>query len=53
MNGRADQGMANTLSSTELLGARLLREIGSEEGSLEEVRCPSSALSITGTLFKN
>jgi len=29
--------MASTISSTEILGARLLREIGNEEGTLEEL----------------
>lgn len=30
--------MATPISSTQLLGARLLKEISSEEGSLEAVR---------------
>ena len=34
---RREDEMATSISSTQLLGAQLLKEIGNEEGSLEDV----------------
>jgi hypothetical protein len=37
--------MAVQINSTEVLGARLLREVAAEEGSLEDVRLPPRPVS--------
>jgi len=39
-----EAAMATQINSTEVLGARLLREVAAEEGSLEEVRFVSQNL---------
>jgi hypothetical protein len=43
--------MATPISSTQLLGARLLTEIGNEEGSLEDVRLFPPNTELLSTTF--